>query len=186
MSWIVMVGRLADLYVRHVGIVNERTHERKPLISLFLSCVARHVGYVGGVMNTEQQNIAIAESLGAKWQDIPPSQFYIDCDRVELWPKRLLSFVFYDTERPQCAPLPFPDPDGNASVIPDYTGDLNAIHEAENALDVDVMSTESPGFTYHWHLCEAVPRDRQPFRATAAQRSEAYLRTIGKWVDSND
>lgn len=59
--------------------------------------------------------------------------------------------------------------------IPDYLNDLNAMHEAEQGLtpeqwgiyeDILIRSAE-----FVWH-------------ATAAQRCEALLRTIGKWTDA--
>jgi hypothetical protein len=56
--------------------------------------------------------------------------------------------------------------------IPDYLNDLNAMHEAENSL----LSTGKLEEDYYYAI------DRS-FRATAAQRAEAFLRTIGKWED---
>jgi len=62
---------------------------------------------------------------------------------------------------------------------PDYLRDLNAMHEAEKTLPksqrlsydakLGALCEETDSFTHH---------------ATAAQRCEAFLRTIGKWVDS--
>ena len=63
--------------------------------------------------------------------------------------------------------------------LPKYTEDLNAMHEAENSLDAKDLQ-----FTYAhnlYNLC--VPKNIQPMRATALQRAEAYLRTIGKWEE---
>lgn len=67
----------------------------------------------------------------------------------------------------------------------DPLSDLNAMHEAEKtqcAKDagfghlmadalIAICHTESARFTPYW-------------RATAAQRAEAFLRTLGKWEDS--
>ena len=68
--------------------------------------------------------------------------------------------------------------------IPDYLNDLNAMHEAENVLDND------QGCDYSDEL-ELVVKgkwgslnycDMQRLRsATAAQRAEAFLKTIKKW-----
>ena len=58
---------------------------------------------------------------------------------------------------------------------PDYLNDLNAMHEAEKVLtDKQAILYDSildliSGWTFH---------------RTAAQRAEAFLRTIGKWEDS--
>jgi len=63
-----------------------------------------------------------------------------------------------------------------SSHLPDYLSDLNAIHEAEKAL------TEEQCFIYNDHLCEIVDGGSQIegwlWRATAAQRAEAFLRVI--------
>jgi hypothetical protein len=70
-----------------------------------------------------------------------------------------------------------PTPGAHKKHIPDYLNDLNAMHEAEATLRfgrrkhyIDLL-----GETYHdiWGFCTA----------TAAQRAEAFLRTIGKWED---
>jgi len=59
--------------------------------------------------------------------------------------------------------------------LPDYLNDLNAMHEAEKALSLKGRNNyiDWLGTTYYdsWEFC----------RATAAQRAEAFLRTIGKW-----
>ena len=61
---------------------------------------------------------------------------------------------------------------------PDYPNDLNAMHEAEKAMSVNDRNRyiDTLGTTYHdsWEFCTA----------TAAQRAEAFLRTIGKWEAS--
>ncbi len=65
-----------------------------------------------------------------------------------------------------------------AVQVPDYLNDLNAMHEAEK-----VLTHNLHGLKYHTEL-ELVMRD-DPFlwRATASQRAEAFLRTIGKWEE---
>ena len=69
----------------------------------------------------------------------------------------------------------------------DFDSDLNAMHEAEKLLfPVDVSQLCEPD---HWkayreilqHVC--VGQAGGVLRATAAQRAEAFLRTIGKWKD---
>ncbi len=71
--------------------------------------------------------------------------------------------------------------------VPDYLNDLNAMFEAEKSLDVNVSSGDSPRYVYARYLYDIVANqehgERQPFRATAAQRAEAFLRTVGKWVE---
>lgn len=75
--------------------------------------------------------------------------------------------------------------DGISEPLPSYTTDLNAMHEAEKTLNGKgveyatelkaVMLAAGFGFGpqpehYLWH-------------ATARQRAEAFLRTIGKWKE---
>lgn len=60
--------------------------------------------------------------------------------------------------------------------IPDYPNDLNAMHEAEIVLTdsrLEVMGS-------HLEECGVWPL----WRATAAHRAEAFLRTIGKWEEA--
>lgn len=67
--------------------------------------------------------------------------------------------------------------DGNAASVPDYLNDLNAMHEAEKMLDVDIDLPESPRYAYSlevYNICV----DEQPFRATARQRALALYRVI--------
>jgi hypothetical protein len=68
---------------------------------------------------------------------------------------------------------------GYARDCPDYLNDLNAMHEAEKVLDYNQMNRYQnielsrfvrTGTTW---IC----------RATAAQRAEAFLRTVGKWEE---
>jgi hypothetical protein len=68
--------------------------------------------------------------------------------------------------------------------FPDFYSDLNAMHEAEKVL--------SPGKQielYNEHLSELRFMDgnsavtMQIWHTTAAQRAEAFLRTIGKWEE---
>lgn len=62
--------------------------------------------------------------------------------------------------------------------LPDYCNSLDAIAQAEARLtsqQLDIMHD------YLWRDSEC-PR---PWRATAAQRSEALLRTIGKWTNAD-
>lgn len=69
--------------------------------------------------------------------------------------------------------------------VPDYLNDLNAVHGAEKLLTYE----QQP------HYIHAIKRtvmrvspigaadDYETATATAAQRLEALLRTLGKWVD---
>ena len=65
----------------------------------------------------------------------------------------------------------------------DYCGDLNLMHEAESSLD------DEPWLRYRAELFDLMPKsfalpdcDRSSIHATAAQRAEAFLKTIGKFT----
>jgi hypothetical protein len=73
--------------------------------------------------------------------------------------------------------------DDQIESLPDYLNDLNAMHKAEKVL------TEEQRVAYSNHTydvaCKA-QRETEKWRwisLTAAQRAEAFLRTIGKWED---
>lgn len=59
--------------------------------------------------------------------------------------------------------------------IEDYCNDLNAMHEAEKTLTEDQM----------WIMARKIElnEDRWYFHATARERAEAFLRTLGKWEE---
>jgi hypothetical protein len=79
---------------------------------------------------------------------------------------------------------------GELVFIPDYLNDLNAMHEAEKTLSDEQIARWQRDL---WLTCEndfyaleacAPPIVLRRFiSATAAQRAEAFLRTIGKWED---
>lgn len=60
--------------------------------------------------------------------------------------------------------------------IPDYLNDLNAMHEAENSLTTAQMTTMSQYLYRRLGMLWGF--------ATASQRAEAFLRTIGKWKEA--
>lgn len=75
---------------------------------------------------------------------------------------------------------------GNNGNHPNYCADLNAMHEAEKTLTLETalsyaeelhaVEDEKPKCAadgYFWHI-------------PARQRAEAFLKTIGKWVDSHE
>jgi hypothetical protein len=64
-----------------------------------------------------------------------------------------------------------------AQFTPDYLKDLNAMHQAEGVL---CNQFNTIGEAYWRNLSHVEPH---PIYATAAQRAEAFLRTIGKWEE---
>jgi hypothetical protein len=104
-------------------------------------------------MSDVQINIAIAEACGMRG----------------VWEKKITSCGCdgqWDYFNPQ----------GNR--LPDYCNDLNAMHEAEK-----ILSDESHA-DYACELVKTIRRNGEWFEsvsATAAQRAEAFLKTIGRW-----
>ena len=80
-----------------------------------------------------------------------------------------------------------PDNGGAMPEPPDYCGDLNACHEMEKKLRFI-----AGGWCEYWEHLETMTESRtfdkeiaedckSMLHATALQRSEAFLRAIGKW-----
>ena len=130
-------------------------------------------------MTPEAMNIATAEHLGwtkielykdnagpSFWCGIPPLQVGVGKDGE------------WEAVRAK-----------HSKGIPNYSGDLNAMHEVEKVLSEKELARYAqfiigmtrhalglPGHESHYPI---------PFviRATAAQRAEAFLRTVGKWKE---
>jgi hypothetical protein len=111
-------------------------------------------------MIDEQINIAIAEACG-----------WIECEYVEALG---LCKGKHENVPPQY-------PTGH-SQLPDYCNDLNAMHEAEKSLNPSLAGCYARTLTsIAWQSEQPV---FAPMSATARQRAEAFLRTIGKWEES--
>jgi hypothetical protein len=66
---------------------------------------------------------------------------------------------------------------------PKYCNDLNAMHEAEMTLPAhggNGQEWDNSRSEFRWRLGLIC---LQPIHATARQRAEAFLRTLGKWED---
>ena len=117
-------------------------------------------------MTPEQQRIAIAEACG--WKNV-------DAGAGRVW-----GF----TTRHKGTPS-----ESDVCVdVPNYPFDLNAMHEAEKVLTQDQMIDYSrhvgKSVTSHLPASRAAWMDFQLINVTASQRAEAFLRTIGKWEES--
>jgi len=72
--------------------------------------------------------------------------------------------------------------------ISNFTGDLNAMNSAEKVLLGDLKASDEvdpsqPSGKYFMALGDVTERDDHPmFNATAAQRAEAFLKTLNLWV----
>jgi hypothetical protein len=69
----------------------------------------------------------------------------------------------------------------NGKPVPDYLNSLDAMHEAEKVIQ--------DWWAYSDHLHEISytqkPHDQDLIHSTAAQRAEAFLRTLGLWQDED-
>jgi hypothetical protein len=68
--------------------------------------------------------------------------------------------------------------------VPDYLGDLNAMHEAEKVLNAAQRITYADQLCILWTGRDdrAVPIWFWITEATAAQRAEAFIRTLNLWT----
>jgi hypothetical protein len=74
------------------------------------------------------------------------------------------------------------DPSGTPiGFTPDYLSNLNAMHEAEKVLITQLKVRAYA--TLLCSICEHATPMVPVWHATASQRAEAFLRTIGKWED---
>ena len=71
--------------------------------------------------------------------------------------------------------------DATGKRVADYLNDLNAMHEAEMVLSRGEHYNQTGGFGRYRTALAEVCDEQHPIDATAAQRAEAFLRTIGKW-----
>jgi hypothetical protein len=119
-------------------------------------------------MNPEKQRIAIAEACGWKPDD--------DGAGLNTWEASWTGNKLYGL-RPTFRPDKTISNYTVDCVVPDYLNDLNAMHEAEKVLTNEQLEVycnilHKPNHGVYWAI-----------HATAAQRAEAFLRTIGKWED---
>ena len=66
--------------------------------------------------------------------------------------------------------------------LPDYLNDLNAMHDAEEMLIGDEPENSELWCDFQTNLVIACPAYLS-YHATASQRAEAFLKTIGKWKE---
>lgn len=103
-------------------------------------------------MSPEAQRIAIAEACG-----------FIN---VRMWSESCIASMGINAKGEYWSSL----------GVPDYLNDLNAMNEAEGTLNRGSGYHETGGYGLY---LVALDHD---VSATASQRCEAFLRTIGKWV----
>ena len=104
-------------------------------------------------MNPEKQRIAIAEACG--WKSITS------------FGKNITGVLNQNSNSIR-------------AHIPNYLNDLNAMHKAEKELYARPNKSDGTvwAYVYESHLINITTTE---IIATAAQRAEAFLKTIGKW-----
>jgi hypothetical protein len=125
-------------------------------------------------MNEEQQRIKIAEACG--WVEVRAEVDWLpgDLTGIYTWPHPTdpEKTKYYISRKP----------------VPDYFNDLNAIHNAIRIL------TDAQRIAFKVHLtkvwmrdyncrCGYFPNHDDSCNATAAQRAEAFLRTLDSWIE---
>jgi len=108
-------------------------------------------------MKEQEQRIAIAEACG--WH------------------------ISYDPPHYQGLHPRLHQADDTPLSLPDYLNDLNAMHEAEKVLR-GVMKPSDTDSIIGDRMHDYAENLNYAFDATAAQRAEAFLKTIGKWEES--
>jgi hypothetical protein len=125
-------------------------------------------------MSPEAQRIAIAEACG--YSDVRMQEW----DSVDIESRSIASGIELQGTL-----------NGERKFVPDYFGDLNAMHEAEKVLpdmasdddgrdQLGYMETLADTLLAKWSSNNSADMWLIT-HATAAQRAEAFLRTIGKW-----
>jgi hypothetical protein len=115
-------------------------------------------------MNKEAQQIAIAKACD--WKDVK----YTYHEEVDIENRSIIHWSGLTGIPPEFTHYE------NRVRIPGYLHDLNAMHEAEEELGSYI-----PNFLKYLNILKEV--NPMCVRATAAQRAEAFLRTIEKWED---
>ncbi len=117
----------------------------------------------GTAMTPEQQRIAIAEACG--WTIAAN-----DSEFVLYWHPSKSEMVRY------------PDK-AEYNQLPNYLNDLNAMHEAEKVLSRGDGYYQRGGYGLYKTALAEVCDEQHPIDATAAQRAEAFLRTLNRWKE---
>lgn len=128
-------------------------------------------------MNSNNQRIAIARACGWKITRIEPPAGHVRYTLEDPTQKLSIRDVYEmdgEVHWPAC--------------LPDYLSDLNAMHEAEEALTGDQLhryyEVELPEVTAAGMWSITYQQKRATISATATQRAEAFLRTLNLYDDS--
>ena len=117
-------------------------------------------------MTEEEINVKIAEVCGWKKVQMSAAQ--------TIW--------FHEEHPPACT-----DNDSPNKCLPNFCQDLNAMHEAEGILPIEewrnYIDALEEVVKAHEHSSNMDIINQRLFHATAAQRAEAFLKTLGLWIE---
>ena len=120
-------------------------------------------------MNNEKQRIAIAEACG--WKNVKLTNH----EEVDIDSRSTIYWSGFTGLPPEFRHHL------NRVRVPDYLTDLDAMHEAEKVLSRGAGYHQTGGFGLYKTALAEVCDEQHPIDATASQRAEAFLRTLGKW-----
>jgi hypothetical protein len=129
-------------------------------------------------MNKEKQRIAIAEACGWSLQPLIWRSEFIRYRLIKPDGKVFL-FKHWDDGADECRSW---ETACARDVLPDYLNDLNAMHEAEKVLQQHMAKWWN--YTSQLAAANSALGTGGEAHATAKQRAEAFLRTIGKWEET--
>lgn len=133
-------------------------------------------------MNPKEQRLAIAKVCGWSWMTkygSSTSQHFNKYSEDSIRELKLIGFIEGQHGEPELSDI------YGIDSVPDYLNDLNAMHQVEKKLQ---------GVGYDWtqyseycrQIYDITKRDGQhPYSATAAQRAEAFLKTLNLWKDED-
>lgn len=129
-------------------------------------------------MKPKDQQIAIAKACGwkLKWQNMGGGDLFDSKPKGHSWEFWTPPPEYYQTVEGRAF---YNDPESWSLQPPNYLHDLNAMHEAEKVL----LKMPEKRITYAHYLMNATCKDWATFHATAAQRAEAFLKTLNLWVE---
>lgn len=145
-------------------------------------------------MTTQQQIIAIAEFCGTDRLFYLKKRGYYYRENGAGYTSCEASAGIYTEEEALKHVYPHDEPvTMHPATLPDYCTDLNAIAQAEAKLRGNEVRKYSDALTRlvskqstddDWSEEKGISSKTQAWHATAAQRAEALLRTIGRWSES--
>lgn len=122
-------------------------------------------------MNKEKQRIAIAVACGYKIVDSPKTAGFVRLQKPDGSPVCSVGEESRDNLWPSAL---------SWNWIPDYLNSLDAVHEAVETL----RHKDGPEwFDFQKHLMDICGSTMNCIQATAAQRAEAFLKTLGLWEE---